>query len=519
MTPQQREYCLYALSHFNIEGVPANEKCSDGQLEIFFCIVFRLWNRLQILCSTQYGKSLFVALACIWVATVQNEVIAIIAPTDEKAKIIMRYFVEHLGDNEMFYKQLEKKSKLDRLRMEDTKERIIMRTNPKNKKAGGIFMISVQAGNSKKGVEAAMGAGARIVIQDESGLIPDPIEATVYRMIAGKGEDAFYCKIGNPFYRNHFYLSSKDTTYHQIFIDYKRGIKEGRYTEDFIEGARKKPLFSILYECKFPGEGMVDSEGFLTLIPESKINVRPHFDGETVWIGRVLLGIDPAGEGKDTATFVVRDRFKARVVHEMKTSNAKQIAERAVLIAKTLKIAPEDITVDALGEGADVGKDIALATQEEPGGAWEVYTVLVGRHPKEEEGYNGRFFRVKPEELTNPKDKPDEYEDMFLNLRALMFFRMKTWMFAGGQLIDDDGDNSAFKAECSVIKYKHSLQGNKIQLMSKRDMQKLGIPSPNKADALALTFLRDIDESQQSEGERKRVLAEENEEFDPHAAL
>ncbi len=302
MTPKEREFCLYALSHFKIEGVSAAEMASDGQIDIFYQIVFRPHLRLQILCSTQYGKSLFVALACIWVACVQQEQIAIIAPTDEKAKIIMRYFVEHIGDHVIFYKQLEKKSKLDRLRMEDTKERIIMRADKLTGKAGGIFMISVQAGNSKKGIESAMGAGARIVIQDESGLIPDPIESTVYRMIAGKGEDAFYCKIGNPFYRNHFYKSSKDPVYHKIFIDYHQGLKEKRYNQAFIDDAKKKPFFDVLYECKFPGEGMVDASGYLTLIPESKIMVRNSLGMESIWIGEKILGIDPAGSGRGQRT-------------------------------------------------------------------------------------------------------------------------------------------------------------------------------------------------------------------------
>lgn len=518
MNQDERTYCLHLLHYFKLDGKHADEVVTDGQLEIFYCIVFRPYLRLQILCSTQYGKSLFVALACIIVACIQNEIIAIIAPTDEKAKIIMRYFVEHLGDDPIFYKQLEKKSKLDRLRMEDTKERIIMR------KGGGIFMISVQAGNSKKGIEAAMGAGAKNVIQDESGLIPDPIESTVYRMIAGKGEEAFYCKIGNPFYRNHFLTSWNDPSYHKVFIDYKRAMVEGRYNAAFVKEARKKPNFSILYECKFPGEGMVDATGYLTLVPENKVIVRPKM-GQTIWVGRKILAVDPAGNGKDAATWAVRDRFKSEIVDEIRKDEEnhidvtpKVIAERTINIAKALKIAPEDIVVDAMGVGSDVGKEIAIATADEPGGPWNVYTVLVGNHPLDEVGYNGHLFRVHDDELINPDDLPGVYVDLYLNLRALMFFRMQRWVIAGGQLIDEDVNNSPFKNECCVIKYKYSLQRTKIQLMPKEEMRKLGIPSPNRADALALTFLRDIEEPIQSAAEVSRIKQEE-ESYDPHSAL
>jgi hypothetical protein len=297
MTPEEREVTLLLLRMFKIEGRPADEMASEGQIEIFYELIFRNHKRLEILCSTQYGKSLFVALACIIITCVQKEMIAVLAPTNEKAKIIMRYFIEHLGDDPAFASELEKNTKLDRLRMEESKERIIMRSG------GGIFVISVQAANSKKGIESAMGAGAKNVILDEAGLIPDPIESTVFRMIAGKGPDAFYCKIGNPWYRNHFHKTYRDSNYHKVFIDDVRGMAEGRYTTQFLEEARKKPFYDILYQCKFPGESMFDSTGYLALVPESKVQVRPSYGGEVIWIGKRLLGIDPAGNGKDSATF------------------------------------------------------------------------------------------------------------------------------------------------------------------------------------------------------------------------
>src|SRR3990167_7630327 len=282
---KERQVCLGLLKLFKIDGKPANEVATEGEIEIFHAIVFRKWNRVQILCSTQYGKSLFVALACVIVACVQGEMIAVVAPKDDKAKIIMRYFIEHLGDSPLFYTQLERNSKLDKLRMEENKERIVLRNS------GGIYVISAQAGNSQKGIESAMGAGAKIVITDEAGLIPDTIEATIFRMIAGKGEDAFYCKIGNPFYRNHFLRSSLDPNYHQIFIDYLQGLKEGRYTEDFINEAKNKPHFGILFACQFPAEDFMDDKGYIRLLTDEEIEkakkiVEP--------FGEIRLGVDIA---------------------------------------------------------------------------------------------------------------------------------------------------------------------------------------------------------------------------------
>lgn len=500
MTEAQRKYCLHLLSHFKIEGRPANEMASEGQIGIFFELIFRPHKRLQILCSTQYGKSLFVALACICVACLQNEIIAIIAPTDEKAKIIMRYFIEHLGDHEIFSSQLEKNSKLDRLRMEENKERIIM------KKGGGIFMISVQAGNTKKGVEAAMGAGARIVVEDESGLIPDQIESTVFRMIAGKGPDAFYCKIGNPFYRNHFHASTKNPIYFQIFIDYHQAIAEGRYTPEFIEEARKKPMFEILYACIFPGEDSFDSTGYLTLIPESRITIVQYVP-QLKFFGRKILGIDPAGEGKDKCTFVLRDRFRMEKIDEMATSNDRQIAERALTFIEEYKLDPKDVIVGAFGTGSDVGKEVAIASK----GKYDIYTVMEGNTPKKEEEYNAHFFQRHPDEVEDADAPRAEWVDIFLNIRALMYWRLRNFVFNGGQIVDTAVDNGPFKAELSVIRYKRSLNGNKIQLMNKKEMKTLGIPSPNISDAGALTMLRDLEDLvYQSPEERERIRQEDD---------
>ena len=100
-----------------------------------------------------------------------------------------------------------------------------------------------------------------------------------------------------------------------------------------------------------------------------------------------------------------------------------------------------------------------------------------------------------------------------------MYFRAMKWLIQGGFIVDNSVDNSSFKNQLLVIKYKRSLQGNKIQLMSKKEMLKLRINSPNTADAFALTFLRSLDEETQSEEEKRRIEAEENEVEDRYSIL
>lgn len=71
----------------------------------------------------------------------------------------------------------------------------------------------------------------------------------------------------------------------------------------------------------------------------------------------------------------------------------------------------------------------------------------------------------------------------YANKRAEMWGNMKEWLINGGVIEDDEIlTNDLIGPEAGV-----NLKGQ-IQLESKDDMKKRGQPSPNRADALALTF-------------------------------
>ena len=442
MNEDQKNVCLKLLSLFKIEGKTADQVITEGQLLIFFELVFRPHKRLQILTSTQYGKSFVVALACIIISCIQKEIVAVIAPTNEKAKIIMRYFIEHLGDNPLFYSQLEKDTRLDRLRMEESKDRIIL------KNGGGIYIISVQAGNSKKGIESAMGAGSKIVIQDESGLIPDPIEATIFRMIAGKGEEAFYCKIGNPFYRNHFLKSYRDEKYHKIFIDYHQGIKEGRYTEEFIQEAKNKPYFYVLFECQFPKADAIDSSGYSALIGEDYLYSRMR--DVVPMLGELRWACDVAGEGSNYSVIVERGKNGARVLYKENNPDTMNFVGIIVKMFNDSVIKPKKIYVDKVG----IGKPVFDRLKEFREVNYIVSGIMAGEAPQDEVNY--------------------------FNKKAEMFWRMKDWLSVG----ELEG-----KDWLDILDIKYKIQSDrKVKIKSKDEMLRDGILSPDIADALSFTF-------------------------------
>lgn len=72
----------------------------------------------------------------------------------------------------------------------------------------------------------------------------------------------------------------------------------------------------------------------------------------------------------------------------------------------------------------------------------------------------------------------------FQNKRAEIWYRMKEWLKDGGCIPDDQ----AMIADLCSVEYDYRNSRGKIQIESKEDLRKRGLPSPDIADALATTF-------------------------------
>ena len=439
------------LSNFQIDNKPANEVLTESQREIFEALITRKYKKLHIQTSTQYGKSLVVALASIWMACVQDILVSVVAPNADKAKIILRYFINHLGDSVLFASQLEVDTKLERLRKEETKERIIFRDG------GGIYLISANSANSRKSVESAMGEGSDTVILDEACLITDNSEATIYRMIAGRAGRGTYVKIGNPFYREapyqHFYKSSIDPAYHKIFVDYKTGIKEGRYDADEIEDAKKKPLFGILYECKFPAPEDVDEKGYTRLFSIEEVQKAMTKKLSENYAGKFRLGCD-IGRGGNFNAYVGRDDKFMWLHGKNRSSNLMDNVTN-------IREAEADLVfVDDVGLGGGV-TDRCIEES--------IYVVPIRSGAQ-------------------PSDK-----ESFKNLRSELFFKWKDWIKNGGKMEESDEWFLLYE-----IKWKVD-SGGKFMIEPKDDMKararlqltSMGSTSPDVLDAGSMTFMED----------------------------
>lgn len=194
-----------------------------------------------------------------------------------------------------------------------------------------------------------------------------------------------------------------------------------------------------------PHSETVDDKGYVPLLNQADLKFSPDIQ----FIGRVRLGIDPAGEGTNETVWVCRDRFKSKRVASEKTSTAKGIAQKTLTLAKHFGVNPMDTYVDNFGVGANVAVELALAD-----------------------------FRVN---AVNSGDKPED-DVRFLNRRAEIAWRAKDWLRSGGELVQDEAWQEALN-----IRYHANLKG-KIAIMSKDLMRREGIQSPDTWDAFALTF-------------------------------
>lgn len=189
-----------------------------------------------------------------------------------------------------------------------------------------------------------------------------------------------------------------------------------------------------------------------------------------------VLGVDVARFGDDRTVFFLRQGRAAFVPKVMRNQDTMQVAGQ---VAMTLdKHKPDACFVDQTGIGAGVVDRLRQL------------------------GY-----QVMGVDNAGRPSSPAKY----LNRRVEMWDLLAEWVKGGGG-IPDDGE---LIAEMTAPTYKFDASG-KLVLESKADLKKRGLPSPDKADALALTFAapvarRDLRVSMESR--KPRAISE----YDPYS--
>lgn len=447
------------------------------QLQLFNLIFKKASPRNHIMCHTRFGKSFIVGLSVLLRVATFPEKWCIVAPSEKKAKIIMGYIIEHTFDNEYFKTKLQydETENLDRLRRERSKNRLTYKHS--DGRLGEVFVLTADSRNRQSSGDSVMGFGSTNLILDEAALIDDDLEAKIFRMLGDNPKDSFYCKIGNPFNRNHFLHSYKDPSYFKIDANDEVGLKEGRLTPEFIAEVKARPFYDILYANKFPAADAIDSKGWSALITdfEYEASIFPDIPQES-WVGSRILGVDIARGGGNYNVWVIRTGNFAKVIARNEDNDLMSVAGTTIRLCKEYKIDFRNVFLDDTGVGGGVVDRL------------------------KELGH-----------LINPvinAEAADE-ELRFVNKRAENHWRAKEWLMKGGKINKDDDWTDLLN-----LRYRADSSG-RLQMMSKVEMRRNGFESPDTSDAFTMTFARNPYNYYQEQMAAK----EDNQSYDRYSVL
>lgn len=344
------------------------------QAQLFEYIRNMKYRRVEIRTTTQWGKSLVVALAVLWVAKKHKLRVLILAPTEEQSKIIMRYLLQFIYASSFFTRGLTDVKNVERMKTERKKGALVWADGT------SIRVFTVSASNTS-GVEGKniMGQGADLIVVDEAGLIPNNHFAKILRMLGGNAQNSRLIKIGNPFIKwdgdkpHHFYKSSVSDRYIHFHVDYKDAIREGRLTDDFVEEAKNdmSPLdFKVLYEVEFP-----DREDELAVFSHTDIAWELKKRGSSR-----MAGLDVSGAGSDDTVLTIASVEHDRIYVEQQIKLHGNLQEKADEAHKyCIQNGVSAIGIDVVG----IGKGVADIMSSKTARSYEVLEYIAGASPND----------------------------------------------------------------------------------------------------------------------------------------
>lgn len=325
--------------------------------------------------------------------------------------------------------------------------------------------------SSKENTEALAGVHADFVLMavDEASGVEEPIFETMEGALTS-GETLVFLISNGTRNIGYFYDSHhKDAARWQNYAF--DATKSPRVSPSSVEGWKDKygedsVQYAVRVLGRFPDEGVMDDKGYVQLFNERELRFIP-FQPDWKPVGRAIGALDASGEGQDTSDWAVRNRQIASIVHTETISTPKSLASKSVTICDRFQVDPIDFVIDAFGAGMNVSMEMALITSQEK-----------------------RPWRVTPLNVGEPCDD-DAEKEFYINKRAEAYYKMMLWTRAGGEFMELPTPQltKQLKEELLSIRFKRTLSG-RIQIMDKVQMKKLGFRSPNKADAISMTFLR-----------------------------
>jgi len=263
--------------------------------------------------------------------------------------------------------------------------------------------------------------------------------------------------IGNPTQLSgEFYNAFRSSLYHKIHISAfdSPNLKVGKIVRPYLvtpEWAEEKRLKwgedNPLWYSRVLGE--FPEQGDDTLIPLAWIETAQQ-RWQTIPPGEPIeLGVDVARYGTDTTVIISRQGSRAEVITQLRGQDTMEVTGAVINALRETEAKVAKVDVVGLGAG------VADRLKEQ-------------RYPVRE---------MNAGEAAQDKER-------FVNKRAEWYWALRERFQVGDIAIPPDDE---LASQLASLKYKFDSRG-RVQIESKEEMRKRGLPSPDKADALMLAF-------------------------------
>jgi predicted phage terminase large subunit-like protein len=250
-TPRQKKVIREIVSNYFKDKKGKPFQLTDGQCDLFGAIVKREMHYVWCSAPSRYGKTEVCALALIYLAVIKHFKIPIVGGSEEKAKKIMEYILQHLPDHPELYAgliNLAGVNDIKKLQIQASKNVLRWATG------GWIYITSIEARQVSKEGEKVVGEGGDVVILEEAGLIRSKEQySKVVRM--AEGDYRKLVMLGNCIEKSVFENAFNDDLYVKVHIKLEQALKEGRFTQEELDEKKTQTTsrdWKRYYEVEFP---------------------------------------------------------------------------------------------------------------------------------------------------------------------------------------------------------------------------------------------------------------------------
>jgi hypothetical protein len=306
------------------------------------------------------------------------------------------------------------------------------------------------------------GAGSEVIIESTGNQFGDEFHQFWRRVVAGESEfKAIFLPWSiDPTYRaplsEDFEMTGEEKALSELHGLDKQQIA---WRRNKISQLGNERYFAREYPLT-PDEAFLATDFDSFISSESVLRARK---AEIEPYGPLIVGIDPAGKGADSTAIAWR---RGRVIEKIEKRRGLSTMEICGLVAKIIREEkPEKVNVDATGMGIGI------------------YDRLVEQGYSECAAINFAGKPIEPaplDESGKPAGGPaNRRAELWLNLQKALEGRLKI------------PDSDSLHADLTSVGYRYDSSG-RLLLESKEDMRRRGMPSPDEADAVALTFAQPL---------------------------